>query len=189
MESKAGSDNTGKIKGLINALRKNKEFAREFHNEILNRYGVEDKRLDDWRKESEIVIPRDAKPQQCIEALIEIDHRTQIFSNYHREAKTTEAALRSTYEKAFDTAFESCYNEALAAKEENGGKRLPAKDTLTALADRRVKQEKYALHHAQIATMFFQQILNKLNSQREDVKSILIALGIEAKMLQQTGGE
>jgi len=184
MESKRGSDNQGKIKGLINALRKNKEFEKEFREKIISSYGIGDKNMENWDQEIAIRIPNDANPQQCREILVQIDNCTEKVSRYHRRAKVAEATMRAAYEEEFDNAFEQCYKEALSTQKESGAKKLPAKDTLTALADKRAEDTKRALHHAQIATMFFKQVLDKLNSQREDIKSILISLGIEAKALQ-----
>ena len=176
-----GTENTGKIKQIISNLRKNKQLEQEFHDKILSSYGINGKSMSSWQDYVKVKLPPDANPSQCREALIDVIALTDEISRYLRDARVVEAMAKTTYEREFDDAFAACYEEAVKTQQQEGGKRLPAKDTLERLADAQAKELKYGLHHAQVATMYFREILNKLNAQREDIKSILIALGIEQK--------
>jgi len=165
---------------LINQLRDGKELHDEFAKEFKSRYQIAGKLIDDWKKHFQIKIPPDFTPQVCLivgSKLMEL-HQEASFLKAEVEARL--AACKSTNNDMYRTKYASLVLEY----KEKGGK-LPAKDTLAALAEDHIGDTKNAQTHAEIELAFWKEILSDLNNSRKSIKDATINLSIEAKVLNQ----
>lgn len=163
----------------ITSLGPSKILSDDFKGKLLESYLIDGKTLEEWDELIAVKISPSASTFECREVLVGVIHKLQQVSRHHRGAKIAESMLKVTYEEKFAEAFSSIFNEI---SQNSSGKRLPAKDTITSMADHKVSMFKQAYLHAQTVTQFFEQLSTKLFAQREAIKGILIALGIEVKI-------
>jgi hypothetical protein len=135
--------------------------------------------MSDWKAHFKVKIPIDLSPQTCIEidkTLIELYEEASFLK---AEVEARLAACKGTG----DDQYRARYTELVASYEAKGQK-LPAKDTLIALAENSLGDVKNATTHAEIELDFFKEILSNLSNTRKLIENITLQLATEAKALQ-----
>lgn len=163
---------------IINQLKKSKKLHDQFAEKFRTGYKVAGKLMSDWKKHFCIKLPPDLNPQlaQAVDAQLQELHQEATFFKAEAEARLT--------------AFQSANNEkyrnkyaALVAEYKSNGSKLPAKDTLAALAESETSELKDSMTHAEIELAFWKEILNDLSNTRKLLENATICLSVEAKAL------
>jgi len=166
-------------KDLVNQLRKGKRLYDEFGKELYTQYKINGKLLHEWKEYFKLYLPPDANTQ----TLREVDSRLM---GLHQEASffkgCCNAKLQAAKANNMD-AYRQRYTE-LVAEYKSQGKKLPAKDTLSALAEHTTADWKNVTMHAEIEFDFWKEILNDLTNCRRLVENMTLNISVEAKALQ-----
>jgi len=167
-------------KKLLNSLRKGKGLQTKTGQQLRENYLLEGKLIVDWEKDFIITIPVDPSPAECRQLLAAISNKYQDASRLMRECQLRKSSLTSVYNSSYTRVF----LEVLAESKANpGGGRGPSKEVLEQKAKEKVMEYQDAIRHAEIAFNFFKGICDKLNHDRETLKSIIITHGTEAKLV------
>lgn len=164
--------------GIINQLRKSKKIHDAFAKQFDSQYHIAGKLMAEWKGYFKIHLPPDMNPQTCQVADREL-------MGLHQEATFLKAAAETrlaAYRNANDERYRSKY-AALVSEYKQSGQKLPAKDTLTALAEYSLGSMKDAVVHAEIELSFWKEILNDLSNSRKLIENVTINLASEAKAL------
>lgn len=163
----------------VGLLREGKKIHDEFKEKMNELYNIEGKTLEEWREEFEFDIPPDPSLPQLRTLLSELNTKIETASRL----KGNNDVYYSTMESISDGVFAEAMRDIIREIRESNSSsaRLPAKDTLTALANERTAAYKEAMLHSDTARDFFKTTYARLTSQLSIIKNIIIALGIEAK--------
>lgn len=176
--TKEFGDNKAKAIELVDQLRKGKRIHDEFAEAFRKQYQVAGKLMSEWKKHFRMRLSPDLNPQTCQEAdgkLMDL-HQEAAFLKAEAEARLT--ACKS----ANDDRYRTKYTKLVAEYKEKGQK-LPAKDTLGALAEHAISDTKGAQTHAEIELSFWKEVLTDLANCRRLVENATINLSVEAKAL------
>jgi len=165
--------------GILEQLNKGKGLHDHFAKQFREGYFIAGKLIADWKQRFQIEIPPDLNPQTCKELDLKILELHQEASFLKAEVDARLAAYRNTNNDRYREKF-----TALVTEYKNKGDKLPAKDTLAALAEHAVGNIKNAMVHAEIELAFWKEILNDLANSRKLIDNITINLSVEAKALQ-----
>lgn len=165
---------------IIDQLKKSKKFHDQFAKKFRNQYKVAGKLMSEWKQHFTIKLPPDLNPQlaQAVDAQLQELHQEASFFKAEAEARLT----------AFQGANNERYREkyaTLVAEYKANGTKLPAKDTLAALAESASAELKDSMTHAEIELTFWKEILADLGNTRKLLENAVICLSVEAKALQQ----
>lgn len=169
-----------KAESLVNNLRKGKKLHDEFGEVFEARYKMAGRLMSEWKKHFNMSVPPDLAPGQCREYGSKIMELYQEANFYKLACEARLQSLKGNSEAAFREAFAK-----LVAQYKENDQKLPAKDTLTALANEQIGDIQDALVHADIELSFWKGVLNNLDICRKIVDTISISLSVEAKALQQ----
>lgn len=164
---------------LISQLRKSKKLHDQFAQQFKTQYRIGGKLTSEWKQHFRVKLPPDMNTQTCQTAdarLVEL-HQEASFLKAEAEARL------SAYQSANDEKYRAKY-AGLVAEYKEKGQKLPAKDTLAALAEHSMNDIKNALVHAEIELAFWKEILNDLGNCRKIIENVTINLSVEAKALQ-----
>lgn len=166
---------------LIAQLKKSKQIHDNYAKEFKTRYTTfEGKRLDTLRKDFRVQIPPGLNPRLCLEINSQLNDLFQEATYYKDGAENRLAALKATCDGQFRDEFTKLVNEYKTT-----GQRLPAKDTLTQLAEYKISALKDALVHAEIEINFWKDVLSNLTNARKLIDNGTINLSVEAKAINQ----
>lgn len=172
-----------KSQDIINQLRKSKKLYDDFTNQFYTQYKISGKLINEWKYYFKITVPPDintATAKQLASRLSEL----------HQEASFMKSAAEARLQ-ACKANSSNVYREEyarLVAEYRSKGEKLPAKDTLVALAEKAVGALQDMTVHIEIELSFWKEILNDLANVRKLIDIATINLGIEAKVLAQHGG-
>jgi hypothetical protein len=167
-----------KADSLIDQLRNGKKLHDDFAKVFREKYTISGKHISEWKEYFKVTMPPDLNPQKCLV----LD--TQLIELY-QEASFFKAEVESrlaSYKSANQDRYRAKYAE-LVAEFSQVGKKLPAKDTLVALAEHATSDIINAQVHGEIELAFWKEILNHLTNCRKLLDNATINLGIEAKAL------
>ncbi len=165
---------------IISEFKSSKAFQEEFGNKIDNLYRVGTKTSKEWKRYFAISIPVDASLRQCRELLSQI-------SNLHQEASYLKTDFQLRYQLLLSARTRK-YNETLGeliAGYRERQERPPARDLLVSEAESHIKDMDEALVHADAALQFFKSVVTILEQHRKVLESMIMALGIEAKLSEK----
>lgn len=162
---------------IVNTLRDSKETYEQFAESAKNNILIEGKRIMDWEEKFKIIIPLDPNPKDCINLLIQVNNSYEEAHNMYRRISVNKLALQSVY----DTKYTEEFN-----KTRNNSETKIAQAAIEKMVNDTLKDYILPVQRADLAHSFFKQIVDKLINQRKIIESILIALGIEAKVLKST---
>lgn len=163
---------------LIDKLKQSKKIHDAFTKQMKQRYSFDGKLMSDWKKEFRVAIPDGLNPRICIELNTKINDLYQQASNKKSDAEASLTSLKASYADSFRDAFNELVEEYKSKKE-----RLPAKDTLTQLAEHKTTSLHSALVHGEMQLGFWKDILNNLSTTRKIIENNTINLSVEAKAL------
>ena len=165
--------------GILTQLNKGKELHDHFAKQFREGYYVAGKLIADWKDHFKMDIPPDLNTQTCKEIDLKILELHQEASFLKAEVDARLAAYRNTNSDRYREKFTN-----LVTEYKSKGEKLPAKDTLAALAEHAIGNIKNAMVHAEIELAFWKEILNDLANSRKLIDNITINLSVEAKALQ-----
>lgn len=165
---------------IIDQLKKSKKLHDQFADKFRTQYKVSGKLMSAWKEHFTIKIPSDLNPQlaQMVDTTLQERHQEATFYKAEAEARL------SAFQSANNERYRGKY-AALVAEYKNSGSKLPAKDTLTMLAEDATSEIKDSLTHAEIELAFWKEILQDLSNTRKIVETIVITMSVEAKAIQQ----
>jgi hypothetical protein len=164
---------------IIDQLRKSKKLHDQFADKFRTQYKVAGKLMSEWKEHFKVSLPPDLNPQlaqQTDAQLVEL-HQEATFLKAEAEARLT------AYQSANNERYRSKY-AALVAEYKAGGAKLPAKDTLAALAENATADIKDAMSHAEIELAFWKEVLNDISNSRKLLENATICMATEAKAIQ-----
>lgn len=168
-----------KAKEFVEQLKSSKKLHDAYAKTFRDRYQISGKLLSQWREHFRIQMPDDLNPRLCLEVGQKLMALHQEATNLKSDAEARLAAKKTVYQKQFRDAFYDLVEEYKSQY-----KKLPAKDTLTALAEKQVAELYDAMSHTEIEIGFFKEILADLANSRKLIENATINLSIEAKALQ-----
>lgn len=163
---------------LVNQLRNGKVLHDQFADEFRKRYKIAGKLINEWKDHFKITMPPDLDPVkiQLVDVLLMELHQEATFLKAEVEARLT--ACRSRNDDMYRTEYARLVTEYKSKQQ-----KLPAKDTLAALAEEKTGDIKNALTHAEIELCFWKEILNDLRNSRRLIDNATINISVEAKAL------
>lgn len=165
-------------KKILLQLEKSKTEYDQLHKTANSSYHIAGKTILEWRNYFKIDLPPDATTQTIQSIDSKLVRLYQEAYDYKTSAVTCVRGIKS--ERA--ASFRLRYAELVQKYEDKGGK-LPAKDTLTALAEAATADSDEMLMHAEMALEFWKDTLTRLSSCRKLVQDVTINLSVEAKAL------
>lgn len=163
---------------LVSQLKQSKKIYDEYAKKIDNVYLVNGKLMKEWRKQFYVTMPPDMNPRLCLELGSKLIELHEEASYYKSKSEAELALLRTNYQQQFRAEFSKLVNEYKGTST-----RLPAKDTLTALAEDQVSSVKDSMVHAEIEVAFWKEILSDLANSRKIIENATVNLATEAKAL------
>jgi hypothetical protein len=167
-----------RIKSLIGSLRNSKGLYDNLKKRVEVSYLIAGKTMKDWEKHFRIEVEQDLLPHQIRE--IEL----RLVSLYQEATFLKAAAERQV--QLFHGLSKAAYREAvtvLIASYKEAGKRLPAKETIQAIANKDTGDTDDAAIHAELELSFWKSILSSLDTCRKLLETTLMALAVEMKSL------
>jgi hypothetical protein len=161
---------------LMTHFLKGKKLHDDFAEICNTRYYIKDRLISKWKEHFSLHIPSDANPRTCIEVAHQLLRLHEEASGYKTVASIKEEGLRETLKTKHSAEI-----TRLVIDYQQKGKKLPAKDTLSSLADYTLQEERRALLHATLELNFWKDILASLGASRKSLENITINLGIEQK--------
>lgn len=163
---------------MIDQLRTSKKLHDEFAQQFRHQYMIAGRLIKDWKQHFRVNMPPDINTQICqvIDSQLMELHQEATFLKAEAEARLT--AQRSANQDKYRTKFAE-----LVTEYKSSGQRLPAKDTLAALAEVDIGETKNATVHTEIELSFWKEILSDLTNCRRLVENATINLSVEAKAL------
>lgn len=161
---------------LIAELRNSKGTYDSFKKKLENTYLIAGKTMAQWKEYFHIEVSNDILPHQIRELELRL-------VSLYQEATFLKAASEK-YCKMFEGLGKASYREAvsaLIATYKTEGKRLPAKETIQAIASQGSSDMDDASIHADIELSFWKSILSSLDTCRKLLETTLMALAIEMK--------
>ena len=167
-----------KANSMVNELRNGKYLYEQFTETHEKRYKIAGKTMREWKEHFHLSIDPDMTPRECIRLdikLIEMYEEASFLKNMAQAAMNN---FKSTSQDHFRAVYAN-----LVGEYRSEGKKLPAKDTLTVLADQEIKDEKQGLVHFETVLDFWKDILGQLNFYRKMIENSTFNLNIEARAI------
>lgn len=166
-------------KKIVNQLKKGKKAYDSFGEILCTQYTIAGKLMNEWREHFKVTLPPDANTQtlQTIDARLMELHEEATFLKARCNAKLH--ALRDVNAASYRRRYAE-----LVAEYKSKQKKLPAKDTLAALAENDNQETKDQIVHPEIELDFWKAILEDLNYKRRLVENMTLNISVEAKALQ-----
>lgn len=164
---------------IVDQLRKSKRLHDQFADKFRTQYKVAGKLMSEWKDHFKVSIPPDLNPQtaQQVDAQLVELHQEATFLKAEAEARYT------AYQSANNERYRSKY-AALVAEYKANGNKLPAKDTLSALAENATAEIKDSMTHAEIELSFWKDVINDISNSRKLLENATICMATEAKAIQ-----
>ena len=181
MEAAAIKPDPEKPRTLVQRLKKGKEVHDEFADEFRRTYLIGGKLLDEWREHFTFTIPVDPNPATIQELDIKL-------VELHQEASFLKAVADCKL-RAYNSVTSRAYNAEytrLVAWYRDAGQKLPAKDTLQALAEEKLAYDKSGLVHGEIELSFWKDVLADLANSRKVIENITLNISVELKANSRT---
>lgn len=162
---------------MIDSLRKGKNIHDIFAEQVRTRILIQGKTMEQWREHFKVKVPDNPDIQACKEINVRL-------IGLHEEASFLKAMSDASYtlsKKSYDTKYRDKF-ASLVAEYKEGGKKLPAKDTLEVLASHDIDDIDGSLSYASMASSFWKQILEDLNYKRRVIENATINNSVEAKL-------
>lgn len=175
---------------IIGELRPSKALQEEFGEKLSQLYKINGRQLREWRAHFSVDIPLDPSLKQVKEFLVKI-------SNLHQEAvflKTDTQLRHSLLLSTRNRKYNDAYIIILNKYKQEGKQPISSSALMTYMTSAKkeaeidVAQLDEALAHADTACSFFKNILTSLVHHKSVLESIVMDLGIEAKLLKSSGG-
>lgn len=164
---------------VLEQLKKGKALHDSFAKQFNEEYLVAGKLMTEWRDHFKLQIPPDLNPKVCQDLAVKL-------MELHQEASFLKAVCDARMRAclgASNIRYRSEFTE-LVAEYRQRKEKLPAKDTLAQLAERKVGDMKDAVAHAEIELSFWKEILNDLSNCRKLLENATINISVEMKTLQ-----
>lgn len=165
---------------MIGDLRQGKDIHEQFAQAVEDRMLIQGKTMKQWREHFRVKVPDNPDINACKA----ID---MVLMEKYQEASFLKAMADASHllqKKGYDSQYRKKF-EALVSEYKHGGKKLPAKDTLAALAAAKVDDVETGLAYSDLAVRFWKEILDNLNYIRKIVENATINNSVEAKVTQQ----
>jgi len=162
---------------LLDSLRKGKSVYDMFSENFRKQYLIAGSTLEAWERKFKISIPSDLDPATCKAFDIKLMLLNQEASFY----KATADAIVQALKKGSDTEFHNRFT-ALVETYKKESLKLPAQAQLEILIRTQLDDVETALTSANIASGFWQDILEHLAFCRKLLELGVMASGIQAKM-------
>lgn len=164
------------VDDMILNLRQGKDIHEQFAEAVQDRMMIQGKTMDQWRKHFRIEIPENPDITACKEVDMVLMEKYQEASFLKAMADASHLLQKKGYETQYRQKF-----EALVSEYKQSGKKLPAKDTLSALAAGKVDDIETGVTYAELAVRFWKEILDNLNYVRKVIENATINNSVEAK--------
>jgi len=177
-EEDAQDTTTQESIALLNQLKQGKKLYDKFALAFKSKYLIAGSLIAEWKAHFKVKLPPDLNPQTCQAVDSKLMDLHQEASFLKAEAEARLSACKSANDDKYRTRYAS-----LVAEYKAKGSKLPAKDTLGALAEHAIQGTKSAQTHAEIELTFWKDILSDLANCRKLVDNATINLSVEAKAL------
>ena len=169
---------TAVASSMIDQLRKSKKVHDEFAHQFRHQYMIAGQLIKAWKEHFRVNMPPDVNTQICqvLDSQLMQLHQEATFLKAEAEARLT--AQKGANQDKYRTKF-----AALVVEYKSTGQKLPAKDTLAALAENDISDTKNATVHTEIELNFWKEILSDLTNCRRLIENATINLSVEAKAL------
>jgi hypothetical protein len=172
-----------KVDKMITDLRKGKDIHEQFAQAIQDRMTIQGKTIEQWRNHFKIKIPDNPDIVACKAVDMQLMGLYQEAS--FLKAMAEAAALLQ--KKGYDTQYRERF-EALVSQYRTEDKKLPAKETLEALARNNVDEVETGLAYAELAVRFWKEIVENLNYLRKIIENVTINNSVESRVLRGYNG-
>jgi len=163
---------------LLHKLKDGKTVHDEFAKVFKTQYLISGKLIEEWKEYFRVNIPPDLNPATCTAFDSKLSDLHQQASFLKAEAEARLAALNNANNQQYRASY-----TALVEEFKSSQKKLPAKDTLSILAEESIKNTKDSITHAEIELAFWKEVLSDLGNTRRLIENATINLSVEAKAM------